>query len=60
MSEFKFELGQTVALKHSGESGEVIARAEYKDSANCYLIVYKAGDGRQIESWWAEPYVVAA
>lgn len=33
------------------EAGEVIGRAEYKISPPSYLVRYRCGDGRQIESW---------
>lgn len=51
---FRFELGQVVALVASGETGHVIARAEYTNAYNSYLVRYKAADGRQVESWWSE------
>lgn len=50
----KFALGSTVNMKFSDEFGEVIARAEYTTSENAYLVRYKAGDDRQVESWWGE------
>lgn len=51
---FKFSLGDDVTIAASGETGEVIGRAEYADSSNQYFIRYKAGDGRATESWWSE------
>lgn len=51
---FKFSLGDKVAIVASGETGEVVGRAEYADSSNQYYIRYKAGDGRATESWWSE------
>jgi hypothetical protein len=51
---FKRELGDIVTLDHSGESGQVIGRAEYDTAEPSYLIRYKAGDGRQVEQWWSE------
>ena len=51
---FDFELGETVKLAMSDEKGEIKARAEYLHSENCYLILYMAGDGRQVTSWWGE------
>lgn len=41
------------------ERGEVIARAEYQHTENNYLIRYRAGDGRQVESWWGESAIRA-
>jgi len=52
MSVFSFELGDGVAITVSGETGIVIARAEYKESQPGYLVRYKAADGRAVESWW--------
>lgn len=54
MSQFKFPLKATAKLKHSGESGEIIGRAEYTHSEDMYFIRYQAGDGRQVEAWWGE------
>lgn len=51
---FKFELKQKVNVTVSGESGEVIGRAEYANAEPSYLIRYKAADGRAVESWWTE------
>lgn len=51
---FKKDLGEVVVISASGESGEVIGRAEYKASEDNYLIRYQAADGRAIEAWWAE------
>ncbi len=53
---FKFNLKSKVKIITSGEgeSGEVIGRAEYSTSSNSYLIRYKAGNGRAVESWWNE------
>lgn len=55
---FRFELAQPVKLSMSGEKGVVIGRAEYIGSQNQYFVRYKAGDGRQTESWWDEDAVV--
>lgn len=54
MHAFVFDLTQKVKISASGESGEVIARAEYATSENSYLIRYKAGDGRAVDAWWGE------
>jgi len=50
---FKYELGQIITIMCSEEVGEVIARAQYAESADCYLIRYKCGDGRAVEVWWS-------
>lgn len=58
--EFKFNNGDQVAVFKSGETGDVIARAEYANgNENQYLVRYVAGDGRSVESWWAESALVA-
>lgn len=54
MESFKFALHQNVSISASGETGEVIARAEYATGENSYLVRYKAADGRACESWWGE------
>lgn len=59
MSEFKFKLGAIVALTHSNETGEVIGRADSATSENSYNVRYRAGDGRQVESWWGESAIRA-
>ena len=51
---FKFSLLQTLTIAASGESGEVLARAEYSTSENSYFLRYKAADGRATEAWWSE------
>lgn len=50
----KFDLKQTVTITASGETGEVIGRAEYTSADPQYLVRYKAADGRGVESWWTE------
>ena len=54
MSKFKHELGATVKLEASDESGTVVGRVEYENDENCYWIRYLAGDGRQTKAWWNE------
>jgi hypothetical protein len=54
MSFFKFSLRQTLIISTSGETGEVLARAEYATGENSYYLRYKAADGRATEAWWAE------
>lgn len=51
---FKIALDAPAALIASGESGTVIARAEYTNKQNQYLLRYQAADGRAVESWWDE------
>ncbi|WP_198388292.1 hypothetical protein [Burkholderia ubonensis] len=54
MSSFKFELSSSVSIAKSGETGEVIGRAEYTASENTYLVRYCSADGRAVENWWGE------
>ena len=51
---FAFQLGQQLRIAASGESGEVIGRAQYARSENQYLLRYRAADGRAVEGWWGE------
>jgi hypothetical protein len=59
MSPFKFNLNDNVTINASGESGQIIGRAEYATSENSYLLRYKAADGRACESWWTESALVS-
>jgi hypothetical protein len=54
MLTFKFALGQSVAISASGESGQIVGRAEYEHAENSYYVRYKAADGRAVEAWWTE------
>ena len=54
---FKFELKRRVKITESGETGLVKGRAEYQTHENCYLLHYKAGDGRAVEAWWDESLI---
>ncbi len=56
---FKFNLGDRVAVEVSGETGEVLGRAEYTTAANNYFVRYKSTDGRAVETWWQEDALVA-
>lgn len=49
-----FDLKQRVRLVESGETGEVIGRAQYVESADVYLVRYVAADGGLVEAWWSE------
>lgn len=57
---FKFNLGDKVAVEVSGETGEVLGRAEYSTAANNYFVRYKSADGRAVENWWQEDALVHA
>jgi hypothetical protein len=58
--EFKFNMGQTVKIAISGESGTVKGCAEYAATENNYLVLYKAADGRAVEHWWGESALEAS
>lgn len=45
-------LGDTVRINCSGETGTVIGKAEYSESNPTCLVRYKAADGRAVEAWW--------
>lgn len=49
---FKVNHGDKVQIVVSGETGEVIGRADYKTAEDNYYLRYKAADGRAIEAWW--------
>lgn len=51
---FKHRLNSRVTLSESGESGKIVGRAQYTTADNQYYVLYKAADGRQVESWWTE------
>jgi len=50
----RFQLKDLVVITVSGESGEVIGRAEYVSCLPAYLVRYKSADGRAVEAWWTE------
>lgn len=56
---FEFQLNQDVELVATDERGYIIARAEFAEASNSYLVRYQAGDGRQVEQWWSESAVCA-
>jgi hypothetical protein len=60
MSAFKFNLDQQAQITISGETGQIIARAEYTTGTQSYLLRYKCADGRAIEAWWNEDALTAA
>lgn len=51
---FVFELGQKVKISISGETGEVIGRAEYIDCNPQIYVRYVSADGRAVEIWWVQ------
>lgn len=52
--QFRFDLGAQVQIKVSGETGEVVGRAQYTTAENAYFVRYRAADGQAREQWWAE------
>lgn len=50
----KFVLGSTVIIVASGETGEVIGRAQYAHAEDSYFIRYRCADGRAVEAWWTD------
>ena len=54
---FKFELGQQISIKSSGEKGAVEACAKYIASGNHYYIHYRAADGRAVTKWFEEHHI---
>lgn len=59
MRDFKFELNQSVKLLMSDENGLIKGRAENVGAENQYRVIYKAGDNRQVTSWWDESEIIA-
>jgi hypothetical protein len=49
---FEFELNVQAEIIVSGEKGIIIGRAAYAVGENCYLLRYRANDGRAVENWW--------
>lgn len=47
-----FPLGATARLICSGETGQIIGRAEYTSSGPQVQLRYKAADVRATEAWW--------
>ena len=60
MSPFLFNLGQSLKISASGESGIVTGRCEFLSGQPQYLLRYKAADGRAVESFWGQDALGAA
>ena len=58
-NKFQHELGDTVTLSESDETGVVIGRSERLNCEPSYCVIYKAADGRQTECWWQESAIKA-
>ena len=52
------KLGDKVKLATSGEEGKVIGVAHYLHDTTSFQVLYKAGDGRQVQEWWKEEEIV--
>lgn len=55
----QYKLKQLATLI-SGESGEIIGRAEYTTGQPSYMLRYVAKDGRLTEAWWTEDAIMSA
>lgn len=51
---FAFHMHDPVVIKESGESGTVIGQARHAFADDSFLIRYRSGDGRAVESWWTQ------
>lgn len=51
MNTFHFDLKQLVAIKMSGELGQVRARAEWATGNVSYFVAYKSKSGEYRETW---------
>ena len=60
MSPFLFDLGQSLMIAVSGETGTVIGRCEYLQGQPNYLLRYKTGDGRATEVFWGQDALAPA
>lgn len=54
MSDFVFQLGDTVVIECSGETGEVIGQGRFIHSEDTFRVRYKSADGHAVEAWWDE------
>ena len=46
------KLRDSVRIICSGETGQVIGRAEYTNAGPQCLVRYSGADGRAVEAWW--------
>ena len=53
MKTWQFELCQEVKMVLSEERGVICGRAEYANSADSYLVMYKNSAGSQVSDWWS-------
>ncbi len=57
---FKYELGQSVKVSISGETGVIKGRAEYTNCIDGYFVHYLAADGRAQDRWFNEDEITQA
>lgn len=50
----KYRLGQVATINGSGESGEIISRAEFHNREPMYELRYKQVTGSMAQKWWDE------
>jgi hypothetical protein len=53
MKHWQFELHQEVKMLLSEERGVIRGRAEYANSSDNYLVMYKNSAGAQVTDWWS-------
>ncbi len=58
MSNFKFELGQTITTS-TGITGKIMARSESLHCSNQYHIEYKNETGTHIQDWVFEGQIAS-
>lgn len=51
---FAYELGDTVRITCSGETGVITSRMQSLRSNDQYLLRYQNAEGRAVEEWWSE------
>lgn len=52
MAKHILKLGDDVRIICSGETGQVVGRAEYTNANPQCFVRYMAADGRAVEQWW--------
>lgn len=60
METFNYSNGDQVTIICSGETGNVLGRADYLHDENQYYVEYLAADGRGVKQWWPESSLRAA
>lgn len=60
MNHLSFRLGDAVIIKASGETAEVVSRAEHATAEPSYYLRYCRADGHAVEQWWSQSALQAA